>query len=234
MPSSSNDIESLCKGKQPSGTMTLPEAPHDGRSPNSSGTAPSISSSISSGERSTADSAKYATDALSRGALNLAIDYDAQKIPSIPSSSTIVRAASSPNLASSVYASYPLSTSPIVDPSNHGSKGAKEKSPISTARTRGQKKGAIQTDSSPVRKPKASSKGVQNKLLKSSLRRGKWTIEEETYVARVIKDFNSGYLRAPAGTTLRTYLSDKLHCDPMRITKKFTGDACIGKVSVAR
>jgi hypothetical protein len=61
------------------------------------------------------------------------------------------------------------------------------------------------------------------------LRRGKWTAEEEAYVARVIQDFNSGYLDAPAGTTLRTYLSEKLQCDPMRITKKFTGDACIGK-----
>eukprot|EP00546_Thalassionema_frauenfeldii_P012529 CAMPEP_0178928506 /NCGR_PEP_ID=MMETSP0786-20121207/19945_1 /TAXON_ID=186022 /ORGANISM="Thalassionema frauenfeldii, Strain CCMP 1798" /LENGTH=560 /DNA_ID=CAMNT_0020604385 /DNA_START=1129 /DNA_END=2812 /DNA_ORIENTATION=- len=63
----------------------------------------------------------------------------------------------------------------------------------------------------------------------SSLRRGKWTAEEEAYVARVIQDFNSGYLNAPAGTTLRSYLSEKLHCDPMRITKKFTGAACIGK-----
>jgi hypothetical protein len=63
----------------------------------------------------------------------------------------------------------------------------------------------------------------------SSLRRGKWTVEEEAYVARVIQDFNSGFLDAPAGTTLRTYLSEKLKCDPMRITKKFTGDACIGK-----
>jgi hypothetical protein len=54
-------------------------------------------------------------------------------------------------------------------------------------------------------------------------------MEEEAYVARVIQDFNSGFLNAPAGTTLRTYLSDKLQCDPMRITKKFTGDACIGK-----
>ena len=48
-------------------------------------------------------------------------------------------------------------------------------------------------------------------------------------MARVIQDFNAGYLDAPAGTTLRTYLSEKLQCDPMRITKKFTGDACIGK-----
>lgn len=62
-----------------------------------------------------------------------------------------------------------------------------------------------------------------------NLRRGKWTLEEEAYVARVIQDFNNGFLDAPAGTTLRTFLSDKLSCDPMRITKKFTGDSCIGK-----
>jgi len=68
-----------------------------------------------------------------------------------------------------------------------------------------------------------------SQTLPGRLRRGKWTVEEETYVARVIQDFNSGYLNAPAGTTLRTYLSDKLNCDPMRITKKFTGDSCIGK-----
>lgn len=60
-------------------------------------------------------------------------------------------------------------------------------------------------------------------------RRGKWTVEEEEYVARVIQDFNSGFLNAPAGYTLRSYLSDKLQCDPMRITKKFTGESCIGK-----
>ncbi|KAL3906860.1 MAG: hypothetical protein SGARI_003814, partial [Bacillariaceae sp.] len=62
-----------------------------------------------------------------------------------------------------------------------------------------------------------------------ALRRGKWTIEEEEYTSRVIQDFNSGFLNAPAGTTLRSYLSDKLQCDPMRITKKFTGESCIGK-----
>jgi hypothetical protein len=77
---------------------------------------------------------------------------------------------------------------------------------------------------------KDSQKAVSPKMKQvTALRRGKWTVEEEAYVARVIQDFNSGYLDAPAGTTLRTYLSEKLKCDPMRITKKFTGDACIGK-----
>jgi hypothetical protein len=63
----------------------------------------------------------------------------------------------------------------------------------------------------------------------SGLRRGKWTAEEEAYVERVIRDFNGGLLDAAPGTTLRSYLSAKLNCDPMRITKKFTGDSSIGK-----
>ena len=46
---------------------------------------------------------------------------------------------------------------------------------------------------------------------------------------RVIQDFNSGLLDAAPGTTLRSYLAEALGCDPMRITKKFTGDASIGK-----
>jgi len=45
----------------------------------------------------------------------------------------------------------------------------------------------------------------------------------------VIREFERGMLACPAGTTLRSYLSEKLHCDPMRITKKFAGDASIGK-----
>mmetsp|Transcript_29496 Transcript_29496/g.56050 ORF Transcript_29496/g.56050 Transcript_29496/m.56050 type:complete len:586 (+) Transcript_29496:193-1950(+) len=60
-------------------------------------------------------------------------------------------------------------------------------------------------------------------------RRGKWSAEEEAYATAVIEAFSSGYLDALPGTTLRTYLSEKLQCDPMRITKKFTGDYSIGK-----
>ncbi|KAL9191405.1 hypothetical protein ACHAXT_001111 [Thalassiosira profunda] len=63
----------------------------------------------------------------------------------------------------------------------------------------------------------------------SPLRRGKWTPEEEDFANAAIRDFNAGHLDAPPGTTLRTYLSERLQCDPMRITKKFTGEASIGK-----
>lgn len=63
------------------------------------------------------------------------------------------------------------------------------------------------------------------------LRKGKWTPEEEAYANRVIEAFNSCTLRLEGmeGVTLRTFLSNKLGCDPMRITKKYTGASCLGK-----
>lgn len=61
------------------------------------------------------------------------------------------------------------------------------------------------------------------------LRKGKWTIEEEMYTSAIIREFERGMLNCAPGTTLRSFLSEKLHCDPMRITKKFAGDASIGK-----
>ena len=63
----------------------------------------------------------------------------------------------------------------------------------------------------------------------SNLRKGKWTTEEERYAQAIISMFNRGLLPIAAGTTLRCYLSEKLSCDPMRITKKFAGASCIGK-----
>jgi hypothetical protein len=61
------------------------------------------------------------------------------------------------------------------------------------------------------------------------LRRGKWTAEEEAYANRLIQEFKAGLLPLTDGTTLRTFLSKLLNCDPMRISKKFVGGNCIGK-----
>ena len=44
-----------------------------------------------------------------------------------------------------------------------------------------------------------------------ALRRGKWTAEEEKYAGKIIYMFNKGILSIPLGTTLRGYLSEKLH-----------------------
>ena len=42
------------------------------------------------------------------------------------------------------------------------------------------------------------------------LRKGKWTAEEENYTSCIIEDFNKGYLPIAAGTTLRSFLSEKV------------------------
>jgi len=67
------------------------------------------------------------------------------------------------------------------------------------------------------------------KIDRSRLRKGKWTTEEEEFTTRIIHHFGTGLLFLPEGTTLRSYLAEKLNCDPMRITKKFAGASCLGK-----
>ncbi|GLE01424.1 hypothetical protein PINS_up010254 [Pythium insidiosum] len=57
-------------------------------------------------------------------------------------------------------------------------------------------------------------------LLTGALRRGKWTREEEEYAAATIQYFLAGVLPLSYGTTLRGYLAQQLHCDPMRVSKK--------------
>ena len=57
---------------------------------------------------------------------------------------------------------------------------------------------------------------VPLELKQTTLRRGKWTTEEENYAARIIHDFENGTLDVPEGSTLRNYLSKTLNCDPMR------------------
>lgn len=71
----------------------------------------------------------------------------------------------------------------------------------------------------------SSSEGIK----KVPYRRGKWTSEEEAYANRLIHEFKLGMLPLTDGTTLRTFLSKLLNCDPMRISKKFVGQNCIGK-----
>jgi len=43
------------------------------------------------------------------------------------------------------------------------------------------------------------------------LRKGKWTPEEEAYANKIIALFNQGLLTILAGTTLRSYLSERLN-----------------------
>ncbi|KAF0713409.1 Aste57867_4346 [Aphanomyces stellatus] len=68
----------------------------------------------------------------------------------------------------------------------------------------------------------------------SKMRKGKWTTEEAAYCDRLIEEFKNGNLPLAEGTTLRTFLSKLLNCDPMRISKKYTGNQCIGKIIFRR
>ena len=46
--------------------------------------------------------------------------------------------------------------------------------------------------------------------VKRIVRKGKWLEEEEAYTRKLIDAFNEGYLEIQAGTTLRSFLSEKL------------------------
>ena len=59
-----------------------------------------------------------------------------------------------------------------------------------------------------VEKVQPQSRSPQANLF--SLRKGKWSEEEEALTKRLISSFNSGLLQVPVGTTLRTYLSERL------------------------
>ncbi|KAF0718731.1 Aste57867_1516 [Aphanomyces stellatus] len=87
-----------------------------------------------------------------------------------------------------------------------------------------------------VKKPSsavAPSRGLKDKDTRSKarpgFRKGKWTDEESKYAEQMAYYFKEGLLPLEKGTMLRMYLAEKLNCEPMRITKKFTGDECIGK-----
>jgi len=75
---------------------------------------------------------------------------------------------------------------------------------------------------------KNSNRSTKSKA-RPGLRKGKWTDEESRYATQLTNYFKDGLLPIERGTMLRLYLSQKLNCEPMRITKKFTGGECIGK-----
>jgi hypothetical protein len=69
-----------------------------------------------------------------------------------------------------------------------------------------------------------------NKQTCGQWRIGKWTKDEEAFASQLIAEFEAGTLKdCEEGKSLRSYLSKKLQCTPMRISKKFAGQ-CIGKV----
>lgn len=79
--------------------------------------------------------------------------------------------------------------------------------------------------------------GLKGSLLQhrpNKLRSGKWIREEEEYALVLIELFEKGMVAdCENGTTMRAYLSRKLQCPPMRISKKFAGKG-IGKMIYVR
>jgi len=61
-------------------------------------------------------------------------------------------------------------------------------------------------------------------------RNGKWTTEEEEYTAKLIELFVAGQVGSEVqdGDTLRAFLSIKLSCKPMRVSKKFAHQQILG------
>lgn len=50
-----------------------------------------------------------------------------------------------------------------------------------------------------------------NQFQALSWRKGKWTEEEEFYAKKLIDAFNGGYLKVSSGTTLRSFLAERLY-----------------------
>lgn len=59
---------------------------------------------------------------------------------------------------------------------------------------------------------------------------GKWSREEEEYAAMLVKYFLAGCLNIPTGIFLRSFLSTKLHCSPMRVSTKLATGTLNGAI----
>lgn len=69
----------------------------------------------------------------------------------------------------------------------------------------------------------------------SKLRSGKWHLAEERYADILIDLFDRGLtVECENGATLRSFLSRKLHCSPMRISKKYAGKGIGKKVFLSK
>lgn len=70
-----------------------------------------------------------------------------------------------------------------------------------------------------------------SEICAAGLRKGKWTDEEGKYASTIIAHFESNLLplTEQRESTIRLFLGKELHCDPMRISKKFAGNNSVGK-----
>jgi hypothetical protein len=64
----------------------------------------------------------------------------------------------------------------------------------------------------------------------TSMRRGKWIAEEVELAEECVKHFLAGFLPKARALSLRSYIAGILACDPMRVSKRFSGFESVGKV----
>ncbi|GMF27038.1 unnamed protein product [Phytophthora lilii] len=69
--------------------------------------------------------------------------------------------------------------------------------------------------------------------VRSFRRSGPWSHDEEVYAAALIDCFFKGVLDIAEGTTLRAFLSSRLCCNPMRISKKLASE-CIAEIRIPK
>ncbi|KAG7377744.1 hypothetical protein PHYPSEUDO_011056 [Phytophthora pseudosyringae] len=69
--------------------------------------------------------------------------------------------------------------------------------------------------------------------VRSFRRSGPWSHDEEVYAAALIDCFFKGVLDIAEGTTLRAFLSSRLSCNPMRISKKLASE-CIAEIRIPK
>lgn len=62
----------------------------------------------------------------------------------------------------------------------------------------------------------------------TTARKGKWSVDEHKYANMMMKQFQAGALPLVDGLHLRGFLASMVQCDPLRVTKKYAGQA-IGK-----
>eukprot|EP00607_Mallomonas_marina_P000790 CAMPEP_0182431544 /NCGR_PEP_ID=MMETSP1167-20130531/50054_1 /TAXON_ID=2988 /ORGANISM="Mallomonas Sp, Strain CCMP3275" /LENGTH=217 /DNA_ID=CAMNT_0024618015 /DNA_START=6 /DNA_END=656 /DNA_ORIENTATION=+ len=60
-------------------------------------------------------------------------------------------------------------------------------------------------------------------------KKGKWTTEEHDYANMIVSCFKAGYAPGCGQTTLRCYVAEKINCNPMRVSKKFSGLKGLGE-----
>lgn len=74
-----------------------------------------------------------------------------------------------------------------------------------------------------------TSNSTPSSLRAEQPRQGKWTKDEEAYVDLLIEEFRCGALPLREGTTLRSFLSKMINCNPKRVSKKYENTNYNGK-----